>query len=407
MAHPERPGCGGVPMNSPAAKSITVALLAVALAFTWQALTVHYNYGGNWTGLFCTGDSQPRPGARLPENIYLLPASAGYDGQFYHYVAHDPLGQTGLAACTDAPGLRYSRILVPALAYLLAAGRQDFVDTAYFTVILAFVFLGAYWLARFAALHRLHPLCGLLFLALPATLISMDRMTVDVALAALWAGAVVCWTRGQERRLLVFLAVAPLVRETGLVLAASYCLWALLRREYRKTALAGAAAGIPVTAWWLYLRAVFPQSSPGWIASTPFRGLLDAAVHSFAHSSASPIQVAVAAANLLAVAASLLAVARAFRGWPSLSKDPLDAALIAAGAAGLVLGLFGSIDVWAHVYGHGRLLSPLLLLLGLRALERRAANGFTPWALELPAVGLQFSSAAWHVLRGLIMGAIR
>jgi hypothetical protein len=46
------------------------------------------------------------------------------------------------------------------------------------------VFLGCYWIGRFAVLHRRHPLWGLLFLAVPAVLVSIDRMTVDVALAA-------------------------------------------------------------------------------------------------------------------------------------------------------------------------------------------------------------------------------
>ena len=38
-------------------RPLTAGLAAVALALLWQALTVRYNYGGNWTGLFCTGAS--------------------------------------------------------------------------------------------------------------------------------------------------------------------------------------------------------------------------------------------------------------------------------------------------------------------------------------------------------------
>ena len=53
------------------------------------------------------------------------PESRGFDGQFYHYMAHDPLLTHGMAGAVDLPRLRYGRILVPALAYAVAFGRPD------------------------------------------------------------------------------------------------------------------------------------------------------------------------------------------------------------------------------------------------------------------------------------------
>jgi hypothetical protein len=77
------------------------AAAGTALVLLWMALTVHYNYGGNWTGLFCTGANQRVPVGQLDEKVHTFPASLGYDGQFYHHIAHDPLGCTQLLSYVD------------------------------------------------------------------------------------------------------------------------------------------------------------------------------------------------------------------------------------------------------------------------------------------------------------------
>jgi hypothetical protein len=184
------------------------AFLAAVLALLWQASTVHFNYGGNWTALFCTGDRQNVP-PQLAANTYLFMLSQGYDGQFYRYVAHDPLLRKGLRQFMDAPSLRYRRILVPGLAFLMAGGQSQFIDAAYLAVILLFVFLGSYWLSRYAAFHGRHPAWGIGFIFVPATLISINRLTVDVALVALCAGFAWYAKKGSPARLCLVLALGP------------------------------------------------------------------------------------------------------------------------------------------------------------------------------------------------------
>jgi hypothetical protein len=83
--------------------------------FSWQAATVHFNYSGNWTALFMTGELYPPP-PELAAHTYTFPASTGFDGQFYRYVAHAPwFGadsfRAGWARYFDSPRLRYERIL--------------------------------------------------------------------------------------------------------------------------------------------------------------------------------------------------------------------------------------------------------------------------------------------------------
>jgi hypothetical protein len=54
-------------------RALLPAFAAIFLVWTWQALTVRYSYGGNWTGLFCTGAVFPYPPALAKENIYTFP----------------------------------------------------------------------------------------------------------------------------------------------------------------------------------------------------------------------------------------------------------------------------------------------------------------------------------------------
>jgi hypothetical protein len=166
-------------------------MVCTALLAGWQGLTVHYHFGGNWTALFYTGQNfKGVPPALQPEGIYVFKDSLGYDGQFYHYLAHDPLLRRNYTTFMDDPRYRSGRILVPGLAFLLAGGRDERIDAAYIAVVWMFVALGAYWLGRLAVLYAYPAWFGPGFALVPAVLVSIDRLTVDVALAACAVGFV-------------------------------------------------------------------------------------------------------------------------------------------------------------------------------------------------------------------------
>src|SRR6266545_2530619 len=99
-AHRRRAGSGSAyrtDAGPPAVKHpLTVAGAALALALAWLWATVELNYGGDWTALYYTGDRIVLPPAlAAEENVYRFAGSAGYDGQFYHLIAHDPLLRHG------------------------------------------------------------------------------------------------------------------------------------------------------------------------------------------------------------------------------------------------------------------------------------------------------------------------
>ena len=99
-------------------------MLCAAIVLSWQALTVRSNYVGNWSALFCTGTTFRVPPALAREKIYRFNQSNGWDGQFYHYIAHDPFLHSDLKNYIDAPRLRYRRILIPLLARNVRAEKE-------------------------------------------------------------------------------------------------------------------------------------------------------------------------------------------------------------------------------------------------------------------------------------------
>jgi hypothetical protein len=166
-------------------RSFGCAALALALAWAWLFFDVRYNYGGNWTGLFCIGDKLALPPSLVDRDLYRVPQSQGYDGQFYYYVSHDPFLQGEFLQYVDNSPLRWRRILLPVLAYVTAFGRADFIPAAYIGIVLASVFAGSWWLSRLCQSASCNAVWGLSFLMVPAVATSLDRMTVDSLLAAL------------------------------------------------------------------------------------------------------------------------------------------------------------------------------------------------------------------------------
>lgn len=352
----------------------------------WWALTTRCNFGGNWTGLFFTGTVLEPPPALASERIYRFPNSAGYDGQFYHYMAHDPVFREGLANYIDAPRLRCRRILVPGLAYLAAGGRSRFIDPAYFAVMLGFLFLGTYWMSALAQSYGRHPAWGLLFMVTPCAIASIDNMSVDVALAALTLGAVWYSGTGRLRPLVTVLVLAPLARETGLLLVAAFVLAAMWKREWKRAALFAAAA-VPAVAWQFF---VFARTGPVQYETSfvPFAAVWRAIVEPVRYQGYPPALAWTGMAlQYVALAGAVLATALAFRAFEK--GKPADGAAITAMLFALLSVFLQRPDVWQSVYGFGRIFAPLYLVLALRGLAMRSWAWMLPLLMMAPRTAMQ------------------
>ena len=377
------------------------ALVCAAILLAWQALTVRFSYAGNWTGLYCTGAdfALPRPDGLASENIYLFRNSGGYDGQFYHYIAHDPFLRRGFHTSIDAPRFRYPRILVPGLAWLIALGRDGAIDGAYIGVVALFVALGAYWLSRLALLYGRHAAWGLLFGLVPATLVSVDRFTVDVALAACCAGFALYVKEGARWKLLGVLAAAALVRETGILLIGACGLYALSQRQI-KDAVWFAAAAVPAAGWWLFIQLSTAPAPLTLGSPIPLAGLMGRFFNPPPYPASLPPLVAGVATGLDLIALSGIA---AILGWAAFraSHRVWDPVAVAVYAFAVMAVFLYHREIWMDVYAFGRTLTPLLLLAAIDGLR----TGTVIPLLAILAVDgrilLQFAPQALNVVRGL------
>jgi hypothetical protein len=322
-------------------------------------------------------------------------------------MAHDPRPDGALARYVDAPRLRYRRILVPLAAHVLALGHPQRIDVAYRGVVLLCVFLGTYWTATYAALVGRSAAWGTAFVLLPAVIISAERLTVDVALAALTAGFAVYSRRETRWPLFAVLALAGLARETGVLLALAVCVTSALRKDGRGAALALLALA-PAAFWFGFVQSrTSPYDYP--TPYVPLSGIVSALLEPTPAPVVRPGQVGEwwrvtilrkpaldRLALLGAIASFVLAFYYLWRRRPS-------SALGTAAALFAVLGiLVQRPDNWLHVYDFGRVYSPLLLLLGLRGLEERNVWTALPWAMMLPRILVELAMQVVGVLRAFL-----
>lgn len=400
--------------------SIGYACLAVVLAVLWQFLTVHYNFEGNATALYLTSQRLTVPEGLDGEIIYRFPNTLGYDGQFYHYIAHDPFFREGFATHVDDARLRYRRILVPGLAFLLAFGQSDDVDAAYRVTILSFLFLGVYWLSRYAAREGRNPGWGLFFCVIPAAAISVERLTIDIALAALCAGYAFYALTRQESKLTAILILAPFARETGLGLVLAHACHQAFRRRWKSVVLP-AVTTLPFLGWAAFVSFHTPPSLSRWSSFVPLAGLMNRSVNLFPSGSSGAKEMVAASLDYAGIAGVWLAFVvlarllhQKYRAGAShelkaeesdrsasrplrlraartllLEVGPLETA---ATVFALMAVFLYSPEVWFSAYSFGRVLSPWFVFLAIAGLPDQSRLALVPAILILPRIAAQYGT---------------
>jgi len=313
------------------------ALLSCGCAVGWMYLVATFDYGGNWTAFYRTGSNVHLPPSAAQENL-VLSQGGGYDGQYYRLIAQDPLMLHGTERFIDGPRLRYRRILVPAMAHVFGT---------YVGVVILFLGLGTYWLSCYAAAIGQSPWWGLAFILAPAAFLSIDRLTVDIALAALTVAFALYGKTGSPWKLYLVLIFAPLAKETGFLFLAAFV---ICERRWSRAAVM-ATAGIPAAIWFLYVQRHTSADATAWI-QWPFSAVIEAMRHPGSHSF-------VVLLDYLAWIGLLLAIFFALARWRK--DDPLSRAALMFALLAAVIDL----NVWQEVEGFGRAFTPLLLLLPL------------------------------------------
>jgi hypothetical protein len=352
-------------------------LLCACAGLLWQYATVHRNYQGNWTALFCIGGLGAYP--QLPgEDVYRFANSQGFDGQFYYLIAHDPSPGGDLAGAIDSPDLRYQRILVPFLAYAAALGNPSAVAFSFVAVNLGFLFLGAWWISKLMLLRGSNPAWGLAFLLVPAVPISLDRMTVDLALVALAAGALFFWETNQPAKVFAAMTLLCLTRDTGLVVVGAFVAFFVIQRQWKR-ALAGLAATVPFAVWVVHVTALHPAQLRPWIPLRPFAWTGYFLLHGGSYPFSPAVSFMVHLLDLAALAGLAVGLVASLLEARHSVLSPTNITNLCFTALAIYLL---SLDQWTHVYDFGRVLSPLALNLLLSGIASRR------WWLVAPACAM-------------------
>ncbi len=359
----------------------------MAILLGWQALTVYHSYGGNWTALFRTGELFSPPAELKSERIYRFPGP-GYDGQFYHYIAHDPLMTRNFAKSIDAPRLRYRRIFVPAVAFVLALGQDRAIDFACIAAFALSVFLGSYWLSRYAVSQGFPAAWGLLFCLAPAVPISAERLTVDATLAASCTGFAIYLQERSNYKLYAVLTAAALIRETGFLLIAAYVIFLAGTRDFRRAVLFSTAV-IPAACWYLFVELHTTPGGESFISPALFAGLVHRILSPFPYPFAGPVVPILRILDLLALAGIGAALGWAIYRAFGHARSPVTVAIWLFAILTVTLS---SADAWSDINAFGRTLTPLVLL---SALDGLAIGSMLPVYAMLaldPRVGLQLGA---------------
>ncbi len=272
-------------------------------------------------------------------------------------------------------------------------------------MILGFAFAGVYWLALLTSRARLNPAWGLVFVLTPATITSIDRMTVDIALAALTVGFALYVETGARWKIIAVLACAVLTRETALPIIAGYSLYLVTRRRFFDGVCA-AAAVLPATGWYIYVnwyiylsRRAEPSPLPSYINWIPLAGLADRILHPVFY--ALPRFKAVPAMIFDYIALTGIVITLIFAARLAIKRrwDPIAASVYALAIAAIFLS---NRSVWEDAYAFGRVLTPLMILAALPFLPWRPWLAFAPLFLVDARISLNLASQVLGITRGLL-----
>jgi hypothetical protein len=336
-----------------------------------------------------------RIGTMLPAERFWTPSTrvepgVGYDGQWYFYIAHDPLLRApDPERFLDLPAYRYGRILYPALAWAVALGQPAVLPWSMLFVNLLAVLVGA-----IACLDLLRQLGTSRWLVLayafsPPMLIGVSAMLTEPTSIALVTVGVALALRGRHWPAGWALALAVLAREPSMLVPLAFGLYALARLDWRRGAAYLAPLMLPV-AWHLSIwvrMGILPTAQNHDNLTVPFGGpyyrlglLLGWHPPMFGETAstgnvAGEVAIILTSAAIIVIGLTKVLQRRDAFAWMLLLQAGLAAVTSEA--------------IWADLYSYGRALGLLYFAFGLmlltnpRRAERLPAR-LHEWAMAVP-----------------------
>jgi len=362
---------GSIPGAS--AESLLVAcrgpLLVVAIGYALLLYVLLAEVAFNPTGPIHIG--RHFDGRRFWDQSTVVHPGVGYDGQFYYYLARDPLLRASdPGSFLDRPAYRYARVLYPLLAWAAALGQASAIPWMLLGVSLGAVVIGTVAAVDVVRLLGASRWLALVFAFSPAVMVGLVADLTEPTTFALVAIGVALHLRGRHRAAGWTLALATLARETSLLVPLGFFLHAVWRRQWRESSAYALPQAVPA-AWYLWIWARFgvlpaAQAPPNF--GLPFSGAI------------------YRAGVLLGWQVPLLGETAPASPFPELVFVGLSVAVILLGLTRLILhrdvfslqlwlqaaAMFSTAAlVWEALISYGRVLGLLYLFLGLALLAAR------------------------------------
>jgi hypothetical protein len=235
----------------------------------------------------------------------------------------------------------------------------------------------------------------------PAVATSLDRMTVDGLLAALCIAFAYYGVYQPSWKIYPVLLLAPLSRETGLVLPAAFCLFCIFHRRFKEAAL-GMAMTLPWLGWTLFVQVRLWRDATPWLSAIPFGGLVTRTL--------APVQFEITG-QWLAVAAFLDYLALLglwFALWLAAGfiwKKKFGLLELATAIFACSVMFVAKADVWADAYAFARTMSPMLIWLALLGISAGSLKLLVPMTLSIPRIAQQIGTMSMSFPRGMLHDA--
>lgn len=263
-------------MRAKIATPLAVAI-SVALGYVlWAGWYVHHHPVS--TLAHVSPFFQGRPGASAAiARLKPTGADVGYDGQFFTFIATDPIGARPYL---DNAAYRYSRPGYPLAARVLALGREGWVPWTLLFLGIAGVFAATLALATLLVRSSVSPWYGALVGVYPGLFLGVSYDTAEPLAYGLLGLGLLAWYARSPRVLgaALLFGLAGVTRETTLLFPVTLALWLVFReRRYRAARVLLGVALTPYVAVKIALAAwlgSWGEANAAKLEPLPFLGLV-------------------------------------------------------------------------------------------------------------------------------------
>ncbi|HVY53648.1 MAG TPA: hypothetical protein VHA13_03925 [Gammaproteobacteria bacterium] len=205
-------------------KHTLIILAVVAIAYLATLfIYVHGPLDGQFNKFFLPAKMFGVPSdlrAKGIDELFKDDLNTGWDGQFYYYIANDPLALKDTAQHVDADAYRYQRVGLPLLAKVVSVlSFQSWVSPlTYYLTSLFIILLAVFFAANFFQQRKFNPYLILFWALGMGTMVTQLNGLPDAAADGLLIIALICLIRGWSALYAIAISFAGLSREIYLLL---------------------------------------------------------------------------------------------------------------------------------------------------------------------------------------------